>query len=60
MRRRRSGIGGEEKLRQRDRAAEVIIEDIITDNFLKNGWMGMKTPTPSKAAENQRKKEKLK
>jgi hypothetical protein len=59
MRRRRSGIGGEEKLRQRDRAAEVIIEDIITDNFLKNGWMGMKTPTPSKAAENQRKKENL-
>ena len=59
MRRRRSGIGGEEKPRQRDRAAEVIIEDIITDNFLKNGWMGMKTPTPSKAAENQRKKENL-
>jgi len=59
MGRRRSGIGGEEKLRQRDRAAEVIIEDIITDNFLKNGWMGMKTPTPSKAAENQRKKENL-
>ena len=59
MRRRRSGIGGEEKLRQRDRAAEVIIEDIITDNFLKNGWMGMKTPTPNKAAENQRKKENL-
>jgi len=59
MRRRRGGIGGEEKLRQRDRAAEVIIEDIITDNFLKNGWMGMKTPTPSKAAENQRKKENL-
>lgn len=59
MGRRRSGIGGEEKLRQRDRAAEVIIEDIITDNFFKNGWMGMKTPTPSKAAENQRKKENL-
>jgi len=37
MGRRRSGIGGEEKLRQRDRAAEVIIEDIITDNFFK--WM---------------------
>ena len=39
MRRRRSGIGGEEKLRQRDRAAEVILEDIITENFLKmDGW----------------------
>lgn len=24
--------------------------------FLKNGWMGMKTPTPSKAAENQGKR----
>ena len=59
MRRRRSGIGGEKKLRQRDRAAEVIFEDIITESFLKNGWMGMKTPTPSKAAENQTKKENL-
>ena len=39
MRRRRSGIGGEEKLRQRDRAAEVVLEDIITESFLKmDGW----------------------
>ena len=59
MRRRRSGIGGEEKLRQRDRAAEVNTWRYNNWEFFKNGWISMKTPTPNKAAENQRKKENL-
>ena len=45
--------------RSRDRTTEVIFEDIMIDNFpKKNKWTSMKTPTPSKAAENQKEKGK--
>ena len=57
-REKRGGGEGEEIQRQTDRTAEVISEGITIENLKKHKWRSMKTPTPSKAAENQKEKGK--